>query len=100
MIEYIDERNIQTLFNNSEYPEFIRSGRLKQTLLKRSHMQNPDLRQGPHCTHSESHLYTSDDGEYLVVVHQYVKPDGMLGASGKPDPKRMKLEGLIYAVRK
>ena len=99
MIEYITEKAIQSLFNNSEYPEMITAGTLKRTLLKRSHLQNPDRGIGPYCTHSESHLYTSNDGQQFVIVHQYVRPDGTLGASGKPDPKKIKLEDRIYVKR-
>ena len=36
----------------------------------------------------------------LAVVFQYMQPDGRLGASGKPDPKWLRLpDGAIIAVK-
>lgn len=35
----------------------------------------------------------------FVIVHQYVLPDGSIGASGKPDSKRLKAGGKIYATQ-
>ena len=29
------------------------------------------------------------NGDYIAAVHTYVKPDGTLAASGKPDPKEV-----------
>jgi hypothetical protein len=39
--------------------------------------------------------YYSQDGEVLALVHQYLRPDGTIGASGKPDPKRLYLTNEI-----
>jgi hypothetical protein len=30
------------------------------------------------------------------MVHQYLQPDGTLGASGQPDPKRLLHDGILY----
>lgn len=34
----------------------------------------------------------------VAVVHRYLRPDGTLGASGKPDPKRVLHAGVVYGV--
>ena len=31
--------------------------------------------------------YLDADGNVVAMVHQYLLPDGTLGASGNPDPK-------------
>ena len=36
----------------------------------------------------------------VAEVHQYVRPDGSLGGSGLPDPKRLYKDGILYAVRR
>lgn len=36
--------------------------------------------------------YLSLDGHKLAIVHQYLLPDGTIGGSGRPDPKRMILD--------
>ncbi len=33
----------------------------------------------------------------VATIHRYLRPDGTLGASGKPDPKRVFYEGEIFA---
>ena len=32
-------------------------------------------------------------GYHIAVCHQYTRPDGSLGASGKPDPKMLQYQG-------
>ena len=36
--------------------------------------------------------YLGPDGRKLAIVHQYLLPDGSIGGSGRPDPKRMILD--------
>ncbi len=98
MIQWITKQALQELFNNSHYPQMIGAGQLTRTRLKQSHLQDPNPGQGPYCTYSESILYTSEDPNDFVIVHQYVRPDGTLGASGRPDPKKMKIKGQTYAT--
>jgi hypothetical protein len=42
--------------------------------------------------------YFDGDGQRVAVVHQYLRTDGTLGASGRPDPKRLLEGGVLYAV--
>ena len=49
----------------------------------------------PPGTLSQVLEYYDADGQMLVLVHQYLRPDGTIGASGKPDPKWMRLEDEI-----
>lgn len=39
-----------------------------------------------------------DGNERVALVHQYLRPDEMIGASGLPDPKELREEGVIYFV--
>lgn len=40
--------------------------------------------------------YLDTNGQEVARVHQYLQPDGTLGASGKPDPKRLLQGGVLY----
>ena len=41
--------------------------------------------------------YFSPEGQELALIHQYLLPDGTIGGSGRPDPKRMILDDeVIY----
>lgn len=51
----------------------------------------------PMGTRSQMVWYLGQDGRKLALVHQYLLPDGTIGGSGQPDPKRMILEDeIIY----
>ncbi|MCY3960092.1 MAG: hypothetical protein OXG34_00275 [bacterium] len=41
--------------------------------------------------------YLGPDGQELALAHQYLLPDGTIGGSGRPDPKRLILDDeIIY----
>ena len=44
-------------------------------------------------------VYWTQDGQPLAMVHQYLRPDGTIGSSGKPDPKRILVGNKLLAVR-
>ncbi|MBI2907275.1 MAG: hypothetical protein HYX92_06425 [Chloroflexi bacterium] len=44
-------------------------------------------------------LYWTPDGAPVALVHQYVRPDGAIGGSGRPDPKRIVVGREVLAVR-
>ena len=44
--------------------------------------------------------YLDKDGSELVRAHRFVLPDGSIGASGKPDPKRLLKDGKLYRIEK
>jgi hypothetical protein len=37
-------------------------------------------------------------GRTVARVHQYLRMDGSLGASGRPDPKMLYIDGVIYEL--
>jgi hypothetical protein len=86
---------IQRLFNNGRYWQMVQEGILQQTLLKDRHPTSPRA-PVPYCTRSQYISYSDDAGQEIARVHQYLLPDGTLGASGKPDPKRLLHDGILY----
>ena len=88
------------MFNDSQYPRMIAEGLLKSEYLWNGHLQNPEDWQGPWCTHSQTIRYLDNQGQWLVEVHQYLRPDGTLGASGIPDPKRLRIGDTVYALER
>jgi hypothetical protein len=48
-----------------------------------------------------AHMLQIFDGPRLVaLVHEYLRPDGSRGASGKRDPKWLLLDGVVYKQAK
>ena len=52
----------------------------------------------PHGTKSQRVIY-SRGGEQIAIVHQYLLPDGRIGASGLPDPKWLRDGDTILKYR-
>lgn len=55
----------------------------------------------PEGTESQEVHYFDRRVRRRAIVHQYLQPDGTIGASGKPDPKYlMDEDGTIYRLTK
>ena len=91
---------IRSLFNGSQYPDLIRTGNLIPQELRNSILQKPRLKGEPPGTRSQVIRYLDGKGQWVVEVHQYLRPNGTLGGSGKPDPKRLRIGDTVYIVNK
>ncbi len=49
---------------------------------------------------SQSVSYRDADGKEIARIHQFIRPDGSIAASGKPDPKRLLEGGILYRLEK
>lgn len=75
-------------FNGGGYLGRIRSGRLLEVVIEsRAPRELPPGE--PEGTRSERVEYRTPNGRTVAVIHRYLRPDGSLGASGKPDPKAL-----------
>ena len=52
----------------------------------------------PPGTRSQMVAYVDASGQRVALVHQYLRPDGTLGGSGRPDPKLLIEGGVTYFV--
>ena len=96
-VECVTEDIIRQLFNNGKFFERVQSGEIRTRITRHSH---PDkIAQEPICTWSQMVLYIDENDEPLAHVHQYLRPDGTIGASGRPDPKRLFLPDRTIFVR-
>ena len=95
-VEKVSEEEIRRIFNEGRYFERVQSGELLATLKRNSHPDRP-IKGEPRCARSQTLYYFTKDHELVAVVHQYMRPDGTLGLSGRPDPKAMYLsDRTIY----
>jgi len=90
----ISPQEIRAKFNASEYAAL--KG-LTSQVFRDKELKNPEPWQGPPGTRTQYIRY-SKGGQWVVEVHQYLRPDGTLGGSGMPDPKRLRMGGFIYTV--
>lgn len=86
------------MFNEGRYLERVEEGELVAMTQANRH---PGPSFEPFCTVSQTvHYYTRTLPlpEKVAIVHQYLRPDGTLGASGMPDPKAVIQDGTMYIL--
>ena len=70
------------------------SGEVTTVLRSDRHPTRPKAGE-PVCTRSQLVTYFDSSGRRIAIVHQYLRQDGSLGASGLPDPKWLIHEGEV-----
>lgn len=73
---------------------------MRSKVISHNHLKAPKPFQGPFCTHSQIIRYYDNTNWLIVEIHQFLRPDQTLGASGQPDPKRLRSGDCLYAVKK
>ena len=67
---------------------------LREVLWKERHPA-PERSGEPTCTRSQMISYVCG-GTEIARAHRYLRPDGSIGGSGKPDPKLLIADGKRY----
>lgn len=98
-IKRVSASALRKIFNDSGYWEQYQNGQL-QSILRKSKHPSPPLANEPFCTQSQYITYINELGEKIAGVHQYLRPDGTIGLSGRPDPKEVYVDGVLYVLEK
>lgn len=83
---YTSAAEVRRIFNEGRYWERRQRGELAEHILK-DRIPTPPAAGEPRGTRSQYIAYLDEDGDEVARVHQYLRPDGSLGGSGRPDPK-------------
>ena len=99
-IQIVSPSIIREAFNTGQFWERARDGEFRVRIRSSNHLSRHNARGASvtYCTHTQIVHYFNEDG-MVAVMHQYRQPDGTLGASGKPDPKYLRLEDRILKAR-
>lgn len=89
---------MRKLFNDGRYFERLKAGELRAVVMEER--PAPSAANQPPGTRSQMISYRDATDKEIARVHQYLKPDGTLGASGKPDPKRLLIEDTLFRLTK
>ncbi len=95
----IQPTEMQKMFNEGEFWEKTKSGELSTVPLENRHPALTAAKE-PFCTYSQMISYRDASNNEVARVHQYLRQDGTIGASGKPDPKRLYVGGTLYRLQK
>jgi hypothetical protein len=97
-VQWVTADIIRELFNERQFFNKASAGELSTHVKRDSHRDPPPAGE-PYCTRSQIVYYYDRDQNPVAIVHQYRRPDGTIGASGQPDPKRLFLENRIISIR-
>ena len=97
-LKRISAKEMCERFNTGRYWERTQAGDLTSVILEDRH-PSLTVANEPFCTRSQMVSYR-DGAQEIARVHQYLRTDGTIGASGKPDPKRLYENGILFRLTK
>jgi hypothetical protein len=98
-ITRIDEWEMRERFNTGRYWERALAGEFQIHIRRDTHPSRMEADE-PFCTQTQEVSYLDANGNEIVRVHQYLRTNGDLGASGRPDPKRILENGTLYRLHR
>jgi hypothetical protein len=98
----INLTQMRALFNEESFLRLVQNGRIIPVV---AHSGTPAedavlALKLPPGTKSQMLSYRDTNNLEMARAHQYLLPDGTIGASGKPDPKRFFKDGILYRLEK
>jgi hypothetical protein len=93
---YVTQQRMRELFNAGQYWTRARNGEFSLDYIYNKPAP-PQAGQSP-GTRSQIIAYLNSNGEQIALVHQYLRPDGTLGGSGRPDPKLLLQGEILYQI--
>lgn len=92
----VSEDELRGMFNKGRYYERMRAGEFHAEIIRQAPVTRGDRR----IRNAKSQFveYRDTFGTLIARVHQYRMADGSLGASGRPDPKLLRHEGVLYRL--
>src|SRR3989442_13633575 len=85
---------IGAMFNKERYWERVQAGELVAVPIHTG-TPSPESGQPPGTTTKTFAIRETANGPDLAHAHAFIRPDGTIGASGKPDPKRIWKDGKL-----
>jgi hypothetical protein len=96
-VKIVSKDELRQLFNEQRYWERAEAQEFRQQILKDGH-PSPPLAKEPFCTKSQIVAYINRYGKQVATVHQYRRPDGSIGLSGRPDPTTVLFNLELYTT--
>lgn len=93
----VSDADRREIFAKGQFLSRLKNAELTEKVLSQ---RQPRSGLPPNCppgTWSQSVAYL-EGRRVVAIVHQYKRPDGTLGAWGRPDPKYVVWEGVAYCL--
>jgi hypothetical protein len=99
-VTIIPLKDLRQMFNELEPWELVSQGILREKVMSENPPKPGIAAKEPPGTVSQIIRYIDrKTGRSVAIAHRYLHPDGSIGASGRPDPKRVVKDGVIYEYR-
>ena len=99
-IEEVDEDTLRYYFGIGRFEQRVQRGELTTKVKPGSeHPASPAKNEIPGTV---SHIlqYFDENGDLVAMIHEYVRADGSLGASGRRDPKWLRINDRTLKQRR
>jgi len=89
----VDPTELRRIFNDGQYYDRV----VRNEWTERIESERPARPEAGQVAGTMSRMvwYFDESGSSIALVHEYRAPDGSLGGSGRPDPKRISLDNEI-----
>jgi hypothetical protein len=95
----VDSTTLRALFREAQIDERLASGELT-LIVKRGTERHARADTGePPGTVSHVVVYLDGQGRAQAMAHEYLRPDGSIGASGQRDPKWLRFDGVVWRLQ-
>src|SRR5215475_9325533 len=97
-IRRVTPEELRQIFNENLFWERVQAGEFREVILDQR-PASTEYGQPPN-TLSQSLSYRDGDDREMARVHRFLREDGSIGGSGRPDPKRVLYNGTLYRLHK
>jgi hypothetical protein len=98
-IREVDAPTLRALFYEARIEERLAAGNLRIEVKRGTERPAPPNLGEPPGTFSHAIVYLDNDGLAQAIAHEYLRPDGTIGASGQRDPKWLRFRGTIWRLQ-
>jgi hypothetical protein len=98
LIQRVTSAEMCKRFNDGEYWQKVIRGELTAYVLEETISTLLTHEPGP--IRSQMVSYRDQNNQEIARVHQFLRPDDSIAASGMPDPKRLLEGGVLYRLEK
>lgn len=86
------------MFREARIEDRLGAGELTIIVKRGTERPAPAYLGEPPGTVSHVLVYLDRDGRAEAMAHEYLRPDGSIGASGQRDPKWLRFQGTVWRL--
>jgi hypothetical protein len=94
----VGEWPLREIFNEGRYVERAEAGELRVEIKRSKPCLNSDTKNWIPGTLTQELRYYDSNNLLVAKAHRFLRPDGLLAASGKVDPKRVVKDNIMYIL--